>query len=67
MNDKQFRGLQEGDVVRHKLGSQGFVVTGDYGESKIITRTQLIHNPREWDLIVVHEGITMVEDAGEGG
>ena len=51
MNDKEFRELKEGDVVRHKMSSQGFIVTGNYGDRKIITRTQFISNPPEWDLV----------------
>lgn len=65
MNDEQFRALKEGDVVRHKIGSQGFIVTSDYGDSKIITRTLIISNPREWDLIV--DGAVVVDRAEPEG
>lgn len=53
MEDEQFESLKEGDVIRHKMGSEGYMVCANYGKSGVVvTRTRLISSPREWDLIL---------------
>ncbi len=61
MDGKDWDALSDGDVVRHKLGGKGYTVGGNYGgHGRIIVRTQLVHNPDEWDLVhkaKYHEGV----------
>jgi hypothetical protein len=51
MDPITFEKLDIGDIIRHKNSSDGYVVTGHYGETKIVTRTLTVTNPDEWDLI----------------
>ena len=43
--------LQPGDIVKHKMSHDTFVVTANYGNYAIAVKSVDISNPREWDLI----------------
>lgn len=43
--------LRNGDLVKHRLGPEVFVVTGNYGERVTAVRTVDITNPGEWEHI----------------
>jgi len=52
MTEKELRNLQAGDIVRSKSGSEGYIITGSYGNRAIGVRTIDITNPSEWDLVI---------------
>ena len=51
MNTQTFKQLQLGDIVKHKIGTKLYVVTGNYSDRVTAARTVDIVNPDEWDLI----------------
>lgn len=52
MHQSEWDSLDVGDIIRHKMASDGMVVQANYRKSGVlITRCQLASNPREWDLI----------------
>lgn len=51
MTPEQLRALQPGDVVRHVLGSDAYVVTANYGSRVTAVRTVDMTNPAEWLII----------------
>lgn len=53
MTEKELRDLEVGDIVRNKSGSEGYVITGSYGNRAIGVRTIDITNPSEWDRVVI--------------
>ena len=52
MTEKELKDLQVGDIVRNKSGSEGYIITSNYGNRAIGVRTIDITNPSEWDLVV---------------
>lgn len=53
MTEEEFAELREGDMVRHKLGGNAFIVSDSHGpKEKTIVRTETIFNPREWLLVL---------------
>jgi hypothetical protein len=46
--------LQPGDIVRHKSGGGGYIVTANYGARITAVRTADISNPDEWDVVKAH-------------
>lgn len=48
MDHKEFESLEVGDIVRHAEGSDGYVVTGNYGDRVTAVRTVDLTNPSEW-------------------
>ncbi len=40
--------LSEGTIVRHRSGSEAYIVTGNYGGRATAVRTTDISNPAEW-------------------
>jgi len=51
MNRKEFELLGPGDIVRHRSGSRGYIVTANYGERVTAVRTVDLTNPDEWDVV----------------
>jgi hypothetical protein len=52
MTPEEWDGLSDGDLVRHVNSGVAFTVGGNYGElGVVVTRSQLIHNCNEWDLV----------------
>ena len=51
MTKDEIKNLKTGDILRHKLGLNGYVVTANYGDRITAVRTVDITNPDEWDLI----------------
>lgn len=49
MTDTQFHALKPGDLIRHKTGSEAYVVTANYGTRVTAVRTADVTNPAEWD------------------
>ena len=43
--------LQQGDIIRHKMGGESYVVTANYGTYAIAVRTVHVSNPGEWEVI----------------
>jgi hypothetical protein len=62
----EFRALDDGDVVRHAgtvVGDgQTYIVTGNYGNHVILTRTLSASNPDEWDLIAKAEQMRVTRE-----
>lgn len=52
MTEKEFNDLTIGDIVRHKTGADGYVITSSNGRNITAVRTIDIANPIEWDLIL---------------
>ena len=51
MNENDFKWLNAGDVVRHRLEHQALVVVANYGDHVIAVRVVEITNPNEWNLL----------------
>ena len=51
MTPEQLKNLERGDIVRHKLDVNAYVVTANYGKGATAVRTVDITNPDEWILI----------------
>jgi len=54
MEDKTFRDLERGDLIKHKIKydcERVFVVTGNYGGHITAAATVDMTNPPEWDLV----------------
>lgn len=51
MTDEEFKNLKEGDIIRHELDSEGYMVANDLGRSKTIIRVLDASNPAEWVLV----------------
>ena len=51
MTKDEFKNLDRGNIVRHKAGSDGYVVTSNYGGRVTAVRSVDMTNPCEWDLI----------------
>lgn len=51
MTPAQLKGLQRGDLVRHKGSGDSLVVTGNYGDRVTAVRTVDMTNPNEWDQV----------------
>lgn len=51
MEDKEFKDLEFGDVVRSKADGRAYAITGNYGERKTASRTVDLTNPSEWELV----------------
>lgn len=50
MTRHEFDNLQRGDIVRHKLSSEAYVVTANYPGRVTVVRTSEITTPDEWNL-----------------
>jgi hypothetical protein len=62
--------LRPGDIVRHKSGSEGYIVTDNYGYFAIAVRTIHISNPNEWVLVssnAAQQGVAPDADSGAVG
>lgn len=51
MNQQQFHELRPGDIVRHVVGHDGYIVTGNYGDYVVAVRTIIMGRPEEWTLV----------------
>lgn len=51
MNQKQFENLQRGNLVRHKMSGNAYVV--ERTAPVIAIRSVLVTNPQEWNLVDV--------------
>lgn len=51
MNKEEFKKLEMGDIIRHKLDVKSVVVTGNFGDRVTAVRTVDVTNPSEWDVI----------------
>jgi hypothetical protein len=51
MTPAQLKGLERGDLVRHKSGGDAYVVTSNYGNHVTAVRTVDMTNPTEWDKV----------------
>ena len=51
MTRLQFEELEAGDLVRHKLGSEAYIVHANYGSRITAVRTADLINPDEWDQV----------------
>lgn len=43
--------LETGDIIRHKMGADAFVVTACHGGTATAVRTQDVSNPNEWQVL----------------
>lgn len=43
--------LQPGDIIRHRMDKDSYVVTANYGTYAIAVRTVHLSNPNEWEVI----------------
>lgn len=50
MTGDEFLGLNCGDIVRHVLSGDSYVVTSNYGDRVTCCRTIDLTNPQEWRL-----------------
>ncbi len=50
MTREEFESLKKGDIIRQKLGGEGWMVANDRGRSKTIIRVMDASNPTEWVL-----------------
>lgn len=46
---KDFSGLKQGSLVRHRSGGHAYVVHSHYGDRVTAARTVDLTNPSEWD------------------
>ncbi len=51
MTNEEFKNLKEGDIIRHEIGGEGYMVANDLGRSKTIIRVLEASNPTEWVLV----------------
>ena len=51
MTPEEFSKLQPGDIVRHRLSSDGYIVHTHLGRSVDVVRIMHMTNPEEWLLI----------------
>lgn len=51
MTSFEFKNLQAGDIIRHKLSPNVIVVTANYGDRVTAVRTYDMTQPDEWELI----------------
>ena len=51
MTNDEMKNLQPGDIVRHKSGASGYVVTANYRSRVTAVCTVDITNPIEWVLV----------------
>lgn len=51
MTPEEFSKLQPGDIVRHRLSSDGYIVHTHLGRSVDVVRIMHLTNPSEWQLI----------------
>lgn len=51
MTPAQLKGLQRGDLVRHKSGGGALVVSGNYGSHVTAVTSVDMTNPTEWDKV----------------
>lgn len=52
MTKEEFKGLEVGDIVRHKSkGSLPYIITGNYGDRVTAVRSQDLTNPIEWEVV----------------
>ncbi len=52
MDNQEFRRLNVGDTIKHKLGSVQYVVTGNYGGRVTAVKSVDVTNPDEWELVI---------------
>jgi hypothetical protein len=50
MTTKDFKSLETGDIIRHVTGGDTFIVSANYGDCVIATKTINASNPSEWIL-----------------
>jgi hypothetical protein len=60
MNKGQFTTLRTGDIVRHQLGADAYVVTDNFGDRVTATRSVDITNPAEWILVAKSPAIVSI-------
>jgi len=66
MTGEELRGLERGDVIRHKLNpGKSFVVTANYGDRVTAVETVDITNPTEWELVLKSNYTTPKEGTKE--
>lgn len=51
MTEKEFRGLQTGDIIRGITKKDLYIITANYGTHMTAVRVIDICHPSEWDLI----------------
>ena len=52
MTDQEFRELDRGDIVRHRMDrARSYIVDGNYGGHVTAVRTVDISNPSEWEVV----------------
>lgn len=51
MNMLQFTGLKEGDIIRHVVTGDAYVVVLVTDHGAIAVRTLDVTNPEEWELV----------------
>jgi hypothetical protein len=49
---KDFKGLQEGDIVKNQASSKKYIVTANYGDRVTAVATVDMTHPDEWDLVL---------------
>ena len=51
MTEREMRELRDGDIVRHNLDGEAYIVMANCGElGVIVAKTLLVKNPDEWTL-----------------
>lgn len=43
--------LQPGDIIKHKMGNDTYIVTANYGSYAIAVRAVHVSNPSEWEFV----------------
>jgi hypothetical protein len=51
MDAEEMKSLQPGDMVKHALFNEVYVVTGNYGDRVTAVKTVDITNPPEWEVV----------------
>lgn len=51
MTFRDFESLERGDVIRHKIGGDSFIVDANHGDRITAVRTIDVTNPVEWDIV----------------
>lgn len=52
MEESVFKALKRGDIVKHKLREETYIVSGNYGQRATALASIDMENPGEWDLVL---------------
>jgi len=52
MDQKTFKNLRQGDIIRHKLGTQAYILSESFRDRVIPIYTADLIDPEDWVLLV---------------